>query len=106
MLNRTSKSYNALYNTLRAKISNRNLSFALNTFFDGSALISVKVALDNVEVILKLLIIPEFDKDDDNIVIKWRIVDESGVQYAKNIDLCAQKVNNIVQQTRLLMNKI
>ena len=104
MKNRASHTYNQLYNQLRSKVGIRNLSFELNTFYDGSAAITIRMSIRNATVSLKMLITPEFDENEE--IVQYRISEEDQVGYAKDLNLTASYINRVVQQTRLLLAKV
>ena len=65
MKNRASHTYNQLYNQLRSKVGIRNLSFELNTFYDGSAAITIRMSIRNATVSLKMLITNHRNNQED-----------------------------------------
>lgn len=106
MKNRQAETYNSMYNMVRSKMSARDLSFYLNTFYDGSASIVVTVARKNAAINLSMLIVPEFDPEDDNRIVRWRIVEEDAVTFVDSITQVGSRIANLVQQTRTMLAKI
>lgn len=104
MKNRQAETYNALYTLVRGKMSSRDIGFYLNTFYDGSASIVITVARKNTVINLSMLVVPEFD-DNDNIV-RWRITEEDSCTYADNIRGVNSLLTSLIQHTRTMLAKI
>lgn len=102
--NRQAETYNKLYSLLRSRLSSRDLSFQLNAFFDGSAAIMVTVAKNNAQVTLSMLVIPEFDADDN--LIRWRVIEEDRVVRIQTLDQIQNRLGTIIQNTRIILSKI
>lgn len=104
MKNRQAETYNALYNLVRGKMSSRDIGFYLNTFYDGSASIVITVAHNNAVISLSMLVVPEFDDNDH--IIRWRIIEEDACTYADDIRGVNSRLTSLIQQTRTMLAKI
>ena len=104
MKNRQAETYNALYNLIRGKMSSRDISFYLNTFYDGSASIVITIARKNAAINLSMLVIPEFD--DNGHIVRWRITEEDDCIYADDIRGVNSQLTSLIQQTRTILAKI
>ena len=104
MKNRQADTYNTLYPILRQRMSSRDMTFQLNTFYDGSAFIMVTVFRKNGVITLSMGVVPEFDENDN--IVMWRINEEDKITRVKSLRDISIRLSAIIQDTRIILAKI
>lgn len=97
------QTYNRLYGLLRGSLSGRGVGFTINAFACGSAVITVIVHGGNVVVNLNAIITTVYENDE---LIGYRVSDENVIHEVKNLSQAAGHVRRIVNEARIILNKV
>ena len=101
----TIKTYNQLYGTLKGAFSGKGMSFQLNSFSDGSSVITVMIAGGNATVGIKAIICTIFDEKDEKI-IGYRVSDDDKSYTVNNLSQAVGYIRKLTNDARIILNKV
>lgn len=90
--------YSKLYGILRTKANTKDMSFQLNSYFDGTSVISIIMVKKDASVRLSMVVIPQENG--------YRVVSRSDVVECDTISEVSNLLSRIITRTRLTFSKL
>lgn len=97
------RTYNQLYGMLRGSLSGRGVGFTINSFADGSAVVTVVVHGANVVVNINAIVVAVYENKD---VIGYTVADENVIHEVKTLSQAAGHIRRLVSEARIILNKV
>lgn len=90
--------YEKLYSVLRTKANTKNMSFQLNSYYDGTSVVSIVMVKKDASVRLSMVVIP--------IATGFKVISRSDETECANLSEVGSLLSRIITRTRLTFAKL